>query len=130
VAHEGDSKKHARLSRHEAETTAGEAMDLGSLPAAAEAAASPEATTHGPAAEELLDGAEYDAETENKARASEAAAARVRPPRPSNWGTMTKVQKGTGTSKVASGASRSLRVTCRAVSLLMPTSGRGSQFSR
>jgi len=54
------------------------------------------ATTHGPAAEAPLDGAEYDAETEDAAEAPEAetaAAARVRSPRPSNWGAITKTQK-------------------------------------
>ena len=55
--------------------------------------ASPGATMHGPAAEALLEGAEYDAETGDIAGASEAAAAGVRPPRPSNWGSMTKHQK-------------------------------------
>ena len=37
--------------------------------------APPGATTHGPAAEALIEGAEYDAETEDAAEASEAAAA-------------------------------------------------------
>ena len=71
-------------------------MNLDGLSTAAGAAPSPGATTHGPAAEALLKGAEYDAETEDSAGASEAAAAavaRVRPPRPSNWGAMTKKQK-------------------------------------
>jgi len=49
---------------------------------------------HGPAAEALLEGAEYDAETEDMAGASEAAeAAGVRPPRPSNRSATTKKQK-------------------------------------
>ena len=44
------------------------------------------APTHGPAAETLHEGAEYDAETGDAAEAPEAAAAAgVRPPRPSNW---------------------------------------------
>jgi len=68
-------------------------MDLDGLYTAASTAVPLRATTHGPAAETLLDGAEYDAETEDAAGASEAAAARVRPPRPSNWGAMTQSQK-------------------------------------
>jgi len=60
-------------------------MDLDSLPTAAGAAASPGATTHGPAAEELLEKAEYDAETEDMAGALEAAAAGMRQPRPVDW---------------------------------------------
>ena len=97
LAHEGDSKQHARSLGAAAETTAGDAMGLDGLPMAAGAAAPPLASTHGPAAEALLEGAECDAETEDVAETSEpaaaAAAARVRPPRPSNWGTMTKNQK-------------------------------------
>jgi len=51
-------------------------------------------TTNGPAAEALLEGAEYDAETEDAAESSEAAAAaRVRPPKPSNWGAMSGTQR-------------------------------------
>ena len=51
----------------------------------------PLAPTHGPAAEALLEGAEHDAETEDLAGASEAAAAEgVRPPRPRNWEAMTR----------------------------------------
>ena len=45
-----------------AEATAGEAMDLDGLSTAAPAAAPPRVTTHGPAAEALLEGAECDAE--------------------------------------------------------------------
>jgi len=83
VAHEGNSKQHARSSRPAAETTAGEAMELDGLPTAAGAAASPGATKHGPAAEALLKGAEFDVETEDMAGSSEAAAgAGMRPPRP------------------------------------------------
>ena len=47
------------------------------------------------AAEELLELAEYDAETEDAAEASEAEAARGQPPRPSNWVSMSKNQKKT-----------------------------------
>ena len=94
--HEGDSQQHARSSRPTAEATAGQAMDLDGLSTATATAAPPRAAIHGPAAEALQDGAEYDAETDDAAEASEseaAAAARVRPPRPSNWGTMTRVQR-------------------------------------
>jgi len=51
-------------------------------------------TAHGPAAEEFLEGAECDAETENAAGFSEeaAAAAGVRPPRPSNWDKSSQVK--------------------------------------
>ena len=61
------------------------------------------ATTQGPAAEALLEGAEYDAETEDGAEASEeavAAAARVWPPRPSNWGDMSRRQRQIGNSEL------------------------------
>jgi len=86
VAHEGNSKQHARSSRAAAEATAGEAMDLDGLPTAAGAAASPGATMHGPAVEALLEGAEYDAETGGIVGSSEAAAAAgTRPPRPVEW---------------------------------------------
>jgi len=62
------------------------------------------------AAEALLEGAEYDAETEDVAGALEAAAALVRPPRPTNWGAMTKKQKKTGTTgNITSDASLSAR---------------------
>ena len=72
----------------------GEAIDLDGLSTAAGAAAPPLAPTHGPAAETLHEGPEYDAETGDAAEASGAAAAAgVRPPRPSNWGTLTKKQK-------------------------------------
>ena len=94
LAHESGSKQHARSSGAAAEATAGEAMDLDGFSTAAGAAAPPLAPTHGPAAETLHEGAEYDTETGGAAEASEAAAAAgVRPPRPSNWGTMTKAQK-------------------------------------
>jgi len=96
VAHEGDSKQHTRLSRPAAEATAGEAMDLGSLSTATEAMAPSGATTHGPELETLLEGVEYDAETKDAAEAPEAAAAavaRVRPPRPADWGTITRGQR-------------------------------------
>jgi len=72
-------------------------MDLDGLSTAAGAAASPGATTNGPTAEAFLEGAEYDAETEDAAEALEAtaaaAAAQVRPPGLSSWGAMTKKQK-------------------------------------
>jgi len=62
--------------------------------------APPGATTQGPAAEALLEGAAHDAETEDAAEALEAAAAvRVKPPRPSNWSTMTKINAGTGNGR-------------------------------
>jgi len=49
---------------------------------------------HGPALEALLEGAEYDAETEDAAEASEAAAtARVRPPKPADWGTIARCRR-------------------------------------
>ena len=48
----------------------------------------------GQAADALLKGAEYDdAETEDAAGASETAAARVRPPRPADWGTTKRSQR-------------------------------------
>jgi len=95
VARICDSKQHARLSRPAAQATAAGAMDLDGFTTAAEAVAPPGATTHGPAAEALLKGAEYDAETKDVAEASKAAAAaaRVRPPRPSNWGDMSRSQR-------------------------------------
>ena len=69
----------------------GEAMDFDGFTAVADAAAPPVAAAHGTAAEALLEGAEYDAETEDAARVVEAAtAARARPPRPANWETMTR----------------------------------------
>ena len=72
----------------------GEAIDLDGLSTAAGAAAPPLAPTHGPAAETLHEGAEYDAKTGDAAEASEAAAAAgVRPPRPSNWGDMSRRQR-------------------------------------
>ena len=79
-------------------TTTGEAMDLDVFTTTAGAVAPHGATAHGPAAEELLEGAEYDAETEDAAGASEAAAAaaaaRVRLPRPSNRDDKTRAQMG------------------------------------
>ena len=72
------------------------AGDLDGLSAAAGAAAPPLAPTHGPAAEALQEGAECDAETEDMAGASEAAAAAGGwPPRPTNWESMSKNQKKT-----------------------------------
>ena len=67
MAHESDSKQHARSSRPAAEATAGEAMDLDGLSTAAGTAPPPLAHTHGPAAEILHEGAEHDAETGNAA---------------------------------------------------------------
>jgi len=49
-------------------------MDLDGLCTAAGAAAPSGAPTHGPAADDLLEGAEYDTETEDAAGASEVAA--------------------------------------------------------
>ena len=73
-------------SAEEATTTAGGAAEDG--PGA------PLATTHGPAAEVLYEGAECDVDMGNVAEAPVAAAAgEVRPPRPANWVTMTKVHK-------------------------------------
>ena len=66
LAYEGDSKQHTRSSRPAAEATAGEAVDLDGLFTVAGAAASPGASTHGPAAEALLEGAEHG--TERKIR--------------------------------------------------------------
>ena len=61
-------------------------MGLDGLSTAAEAVASPGGTMHEPAAEALIKGAEYGAETEDAAGTSEeAASAGVRPLRPSNW---------------------------------------------
>ena len=51
---------------------------------------------HGPAAEALLEGAEYCAETEDVAGSLDvAAAAEMQPPRPVDWGAMTKAQRET-----------------------------------
>jgi len=86
AAHEGDSNQHARLLRPAAQATAGEAMDLDGLATAVGAAASPWAAMHGPAAEALLEGAEYGTESEEVAGSSDAAAAAgMRPPRPVDW---------------------------------------------
>ena len=74
-----------------------DAKDLDGLSTVTGAAAPPGASTHGPAAEAFLEGTEYDAETEDAAEASETAAAataaRVRPPRPADWGTLTIDQR-------------------------------------
>jgi len=75
-------------SAEEAMTAAGGAAEDG--PGA------PLATTHGPSAEVLYEGEECDVDIGNAAEpleATAAAAAGVRPPRPSNWSTMTKDQK-------------------------------------
>jgi hypothetical protein len=49
---------------------------------------------YGPAAEALLDGAEYDAETEDAAGCSDAAAAAgMRQPKPSHWGSISSNQQ-------------------------------------
>jgi len=93
AARAGDSKQHAVSLRPAAEATAGEAMGLDFF------LQRQERRRHlgqpRTAAEALLEGAEYDAETENAAKDSEAAAAaaRVRLPRPSNWNTMTRGQR-------------------------------------
>ena len=85
-----DAMDLGSLSSATAEATAGEARDLDGL----STAAPPRATTHGPAAEALLEGTKYDAVTEDVAGSSEAAAAAgVRPPRRSNWGATIKKQK-------------------------------------
>jgi len=59
-------------------------VDMGNVAVAPVAAAAAEAA-----------GVRYDAETENAAGSSDvvAAAARVRPPRPADWGTMTRGQR-------------------------------------
>ena len=94
IAHEGDSKQHERSSRPAAEATAGEAVDPDGLSTAVGAVASPGTAMQRPAAEAHLEGAEYDAETEDMTGSSKAAAAAgVRPPRPNNWGATTKKQK-------------------------------------
>ena len=92
LAHEGGSKQHARSSVAAAEAVACVAMDLDGLSTTAGAAAPPLAPTHGPAAVFLHEGAQYDKETEDAAPEA-AAAARVRPLRPSSWVAMTKVKK-------------------------------------
>jgi len=64
--------------------------------AAEDGPGAPPATTHGPSAEVLCEGAECDVGMGNAAEASEAAAvaaAQVRPPRPADWGTMTRGQR-------------------------------------
>jgi len=54
---------------------------------------------HGPAAEVLLEGAEYGAEKEDVAGTSEeAAAVGVRPPRPSNWESTSKNKQKSGSN--------------------------------
>ena len=69
-----------------------EAMATGGV--AEDGPGAPLATTHGPAAEVLHEGAQCDVDMGNAAEASEAAAAaRVRPPRPADWGTMTRGQR-------------------------------------
>jgi len=64
--------------------------------AAEDGLGAPLATTHGPPAKILNEGAGCNADIGNAAEAPVAAAAaavRVRPPRPANWGTMTRVQR-------------------------------------
>jgi len=66
----------------------------------------PGATTHVPAAEALLEGVEFDAETGDAAEASEAAAAvaaRLRPPRPADWGFMNRYERPTTAMETARG---------------------------
>ena len=71
---------------------AGEAMELEGFSTVEGAAAL--APTHVPAAEALDEAAEFDAETGDAPETPVAAAAAgVRPPRPSNWGSMTRVQR-------------------------------------
>ena len=96
AAHKGGSMQHEQSSRPAAQATTGGAIDPDGFTTAVGAVEPPGATTHGPAAEALLEEAEYDAETEDAAVASEAeaaAAALVRPPRPSNWGDMSRGQR-------------------------------------
>ena len=74
---------------------------MGNAGAKAAATAAGGAAEDGPgaAAEALLEGAEYDTETEDAAEASEAeAVVGVRPPRPSNWESMSKYQKKSGSN--------------------------------
>jgi len=79
-------KQQKQSSRPAAQATAGGAMDLVSLSTAAGAATSTGAAMYGPAAGELLEEAEYDAETEDVAGSSDvAAAAGMGPPRPVDW---------------------------------------------
>jgi len=62
--------------------------------AAEDGPGAPLVITHGPVAEVLYDGAEFDVDVGNAAWALGAAeAARARPPRPSNWGAMSRSQK-------------------------------------
>ena len=64
--------------------------------AAEDGPGAPLATTHRPAAEVLYEGAEYDVDMVNAAEAPVAeAAAGVRPQSPSNWVTLTRVQRKT-----------------------------------
>jgi len=82
----------AAKDRQMGNTSAEEAMTAASR-ASEDGPEAPPATTHGPAAEMLYEGAECDVDMGNAAEASATtatAAARVRPPRPANWGTMTK----------------------------------------
>ena len=78
---------------------AGAEANLDGFTTAVGAVALPGATTRGPAEEAPLEEAECGAEAGDAVEAPEtavavaAAAARVRPPRPSNWGAMTKDQK-------------------------------------
>ena len=95
MAHEGNSKQHARSLWPAAEATAGGRMDLDGLSAAAGAAASPGAAMYGPAAEALLEGAEYVAETKDVMGSSDAAAAAgVRPPRLVDLGAEDRAEYG------------------------------------
>jgi len=75
---------------------AGAEANLDGFITAAGAVAPPGATIRGSAEEALLEGAEYGAEAEEAAKASEAkvtAATRVRPPRPADWGDMSRRQQ-------------------------------------
>ena len=64
--------------------------------AAVDEPGAPLATTHGPAAEVLYEGAECDVDMGNAAGAPVAEAMGVRPPRPSNWGSKPSTRKRTG----------------------------------
>ena len=71
---------------------AGEAMELDGLSTVTGAVAL--APTHEPAAETLDEAGEFDAETGDAPETPVAAAAAgLRPPRPADWGTMTRGQR-------------------------------------
>ena len=73
-----------------------EAAMTGAGEAAEDGPGAPLVITHGPATEVLIEGAECDVDMGNAVEASAATAAAavgVRPPKPSNWSTMPKMQK-------------------------------------